>query len=221
MARKYGDTESGKLGNKIYYTWHGRQCERAMPTHVDNPQTEAQQAHRSNFALISKLSSYMKEAHLVGLHWQALREKNSTYALFRQLNKDCLTPDGLVDLPHVIVSKGSVPMVAIISAKVENGVLTVTFDSRCSGGDSTDEFYLFVYCPALCTGRLATPVSRSAGIATAVLPDEWLHANPGIDPEEADTIKQSHNQAIKFHLYAFLQGKKGRTSDTIYHAVPV
>ena len=24
MARKQGDTESGKLGNKIYYTWHGR-----------------------------------------------------------------------------------------------------------------------------------------------------------------------------------------------------
>lgn len=57
MARKYGDSESGKLGNKILYNWHGRQCERAMPTHVANPQTEAQQSHRSNFALISKLSS--------------------------------------------------------------------------------------------------------------------------------------------------------------------
>ena len=61
MARKQGDTESGKLGNKIYYTWHGRQCERSMPTHVANPQTEAQQSHRSNFAQISKLSSYMKD----------------------------------------------------------------------------------------------------------------------------------------------------------------
>ena len=153
MARKYGDTESGKLGNKIYYTWHGRQCERAMPTHVANPQTEAQQSHRSNFALISKLSSYMKDAHLVGLHWLSVREHNSTYALFRKLNKDCFTPDGLVNLPRIIVSKGSVPLVAINAAKIENGVLTVTFDSRHYGGDPTDELYLFVYCPALCTGR--------------------------------------------------------------------
>ena len=212
MARKNGDIESGKLGNKIYYTWHGRQCERAMPTHVANPQTEAQQSHRSNFALISKLSSYMKDAHLIGLHWLSVREHNSTYAIFRQLNKDCFTSDNLVNLPHVIVSKGSVPMVAIIDARVENGVLTVNFDSRHYGGDPTDEFHLFVYCPALCTGRLATPVHRHAGIASAVLPDEWLNANPN-----AATFPYSDNQGL--HIYAFLRGKKGRTSDTIYIAL--
>ena len=212
MARKYSDSESGKLGNKILYTWHGRQCERAMPTHVANPQTEAQQSHRSNFALISKLSSYMKDAHLVGLHWQALRERNSTFALFRKLNKNCFTPDGEINLPRVIVSKGSVPEVSITSASIAEGVLTVTFDSRNHAGDPTDEFYLFVYCPALCTGLLATPVPRSAGEITAVLPDEWLHATPN-----AASFPHSDNQGL--HLYAFLRGKKGRTSDTIYHAL--
>ena len=199
MARIQGISESGKLGEKILYTWHGRQCERAMPTHVANPQTEAQQSHRSNFALISKLSSYMKDAHLVGLHWQALREKNSTYALFRKLNKDCFTPDGEINLPRIVVSKGSVSGVAITSASIADGVLTVSFDSRCYGGEPTDEFHLFVYCPALCTGRLAEPVPRSAGIVTAVLPDEW-HSHP-------------------LNLYAFLRGSKGRTSDTIYIAL--
>lgn len=212
MARKYGDSESGKLGNKILYTWHGRQCERAMPTHVDNPRTEAQQSHRSNFALISKLSSCMKDAHLVGLHWQALREKNSTYALFRKLNKDRFTPDGEINLPRIIVSKGSVPGAAITSASIDEGVLTVTFDSRHYAGEPTDEFYLFVYCPALCTGLLATPVPRSEGVVTAVLPDGWLRADP-----DAATFPHSDNQGI--HLYAFLKGSKGRTSDTIYHAL--
>ena len=217
MARKYGDSESGKLGNKIYYTWHGRQCERSMPTSVANPQTEAQQSHRSNFALISKLSSYMKDAHLVGLQWHAVREHNSTYTLFRKLNKDCFTPDGLVNLPRIIVSKGSVPMVTITSAKVENGVLTVTFDSRHYGGTATDGFYLFVYCPALCTGRLATPVPRSAGKLTAVLPAEWLKATPGNAPSDTNAITHLHTNAL--HLYAFLRGTRGRTSDTIYHAL--
>ena len=196
MARKHGDIESGKLGDKIYYTWHGRQCERSMPTHVANPRTEAQQAHRSNFARISKLSSYMKEAHLVGLHGQAVREKNSTYALFKRINKDCFTLDGEIDYSRIVVSKGSVPMVTITSAGISDGLLSVTFDSRSYGGAATDELYLFVYCPALCVGRLATPVPRSTGKVTAVLPDEWL--------------------GQPLHLYAFLQGNRLRTSDTIY-----
>ncbi len=164
MARIQGNSEAGKLGNKIYYTWHGRQCERSMPTHVANPRTEAQQAHRSNFTQISKLSSYMKEAHLVGLHGQAVHEKNSTYALFKRINKDCFTPDGEIDYPRIVVSKG--------------------------------RLFLFVYSPALCAGILADPVLRSAGHITVDLPTEWL--------------------GQPLHLYAFLQGYRLRTSDTIY-----
>lgn len=209
MATKHGSSESGKLGDKIYYNWHGRQCERAMPTRVANPRTEAQQAHRGNFAMVSKLSSYMKGAHLVGLHWHAVREKNSTYALFRQLNKDCFTPDGEIDLARVIVSRGTVESVVITSAGIADGVLTVTFDGHAYGGAATDDFYLFVYCPALCTGRLATPVSRATGRVTAVLPEEWL--NPA---ESTQAIPQSDSQAI--HLYAFLRTSRGRTSDTIH-----
>ena len=145
MARKQGDSESGKLGNKIYYTWHGRQCERSMPTSVANPQTEAQHAHRSNFAMVSKLSSYMKEAHLIGLHWHAIRERNSTYAIFRQLNKDCFTPDGEINLPRVIVSRGSVEQVEITSATIDKGILTVTFDSHIYGGKAADTIIYHLY----------------------------------------------------------------------------
>ena len=196
MARIKGSSESGKLGDKILYTVHGRQYERSMPTHVANPKTEAQQSHRNAFAMISKLSSYMKDAHLVGLHWLSVKDKNSTYALFKHLNKDCFTTDGMVDLPRIIVSKGSVPLVDITSAVIDKGILTLTFDSRHFGGNATDEFYLFVYCSALCTGLLAEPVPRSTGVVTAVLHSEW-HSHP-------------------LHLYAFLRGSKGRTSDTIY-----
>ena len=220
MARKQGDTESGKLGNKILYKWHGRQCERSVPTSVANPQTEAQQAHRSNFAMISKLSSYMKAAHLVGLHWQAVREHNSTYAIFRNLNKDCFTPDGEIDLSRVIVSHGTVEREEITSATINNGVLTVTFDSHIYGGKATDEFYLFVYCPALCTGCLATPVPRSSGLVTAVLPPEWLHP---AEPTQTgtNTLTHSHTNAFSLHLYAFLRSTRSHTSDTIHISLPV
>ena len=194
-----------------------------MPTSVANPQTEAQQAHRSNFAMVSKLSSYMKEAHLVGLHWHAVREHNSTYALFRKLNKDCFTPDGEIDLPRVVVSRGSVPTVVFTSASIDNGdastgsagiPLTVTFDPCPYGGKATDEFFLFVYCPTFCTGRLATPVLRSSGLVTAVLPPEWLH-----HAEPTQAFPQSDNQSL--HLYAFLRSTRSRTSDTIHLSLPV
>ncbi len=196
MARIQGNSEAGKLGNKIYYTWHGRQCERSMPTHMVNPRTEAQQAHRSNFTQISKLSSYMKETHLVGLHGQAVREKNSTYALFKRINKDCFTPDGEIDYPRIVVSKGSVRKASITSVTVADGLLTVIFDGYVYGGAATDMFFLFVYSHALCAGFLADPVPRSNGQITVDLPDEW------------------HDQTL--HLYAFLQGYRLRTSDTIY-----
>ncbi len=196
MARKHGDIESGKLGNKIYYTWHGRQCERSMPTHVANPQTPEQQSHRNAFATISKLSSYFKGAHLIGLHWLSVREHNSTYALFRKLNKDCFTLDGEIDYPRIVVSKGSVPMVSITSAVIEDGYLTVNFDSHAYDGAATDRLFLFVYSSALRAGTLADPVPRSAGRITVDLPTEWL------------------GQSL--HLYAFLQGYRLRTSDTIY-----
>lgn len=196
MARIQGNSEAGKLGNKIYYTWHGRQCERSMPTHVANPRTEAQQAHRSNFAQISKVSSYMKEAHLVGLHGQAVREKNSTYALFKRINKDCFTPDCEIDYPRIVVSKGSVRKVSITSVTVADGLLTVIFDGYVYGGAATDMFFLFVYSHALCAGILADPVLRSTGRITVDLPTEWF--------------------GQPLHLYAFLQGYRLRTSDTIY-----
>ena len=149
--------------NHYLYGENTGQCERSMPTHVANPRTEAQQAHRSNFAQISKLSSYMKEAHLVGLHGQAVREKNSTYALFKRINKDCFTPDGEIDYPRIVVSKGSVRKASITSVTVADGLLTVNFDSHAYDGAATDMFFLFVYSSALCAGFLADPVLRSAG----------------------------------------------------------
>lgn len=219
MARKHGDIESGKLGDKIYYTWHGRQCERSMPTHVANPRTEAQQAHRSNFARISKLSSYMKEAHLVGLHGQAVREKNSTYALFKRINKDCFTLDGEIDYPRIVVSKGSVPLVTITSAVIEDGCLTVNFDSHAYDGAATDRLFLFVYSPALCAGFLADPVPRSTGQITVDLPTEWLQTAAANASDNTNTLTHSHNQT--FHLYAFLQGYRLRTSDSVHKKLEI
>lgn len=104
--------------------------------------------------------------------------------------------------------------VEITSASIDKGVLTVTFDSHIYGGKATDEFFLFVYCPFLCAGLLATPVPRSSGLVTVVLPPEWL-----LPADLVETIPQSDNQSL--HLYAFLRSTLSRTSDTIHLSLPL
>ena len=196
MANYHGEKKSGKLGDVIYSSWHGRPYVRRRPESVANPQTEAQQAHRNAFAEISRLSSAMKVAHTVGLHSKAVREKLNTHSVFKKLNKDCYGADG-IDYPRVCISKGSVSGFSIISAEVnQEGVVRVAFDGCCTTVNKNDEFYLFVFCPDQREGLFIEPVARSVGFVSATILDEWKdHA---------------------LHLYAFMKDRKGRTSNSVY-----
>ena len=92
-------------------------------------------------------------------------------------------------------------MVSLTSAVIEDGCLTVNFDSHAYDGAATDRLFLFVYSPALCAGILADPVPRSAGRITVDLPTEWL--------------------GQPLHLYAFLQGYRLRTSDSVHKKLEI
>ena len=197
MAKYRGEEKSGKIGDVIYSSWHGRPYVRQRPETVANPRTEAQQAHRNAFAEISRLSSAMKEAHKEGLHWQALRQKLDTHSVFKSLNKDCYGPDG-IDYRRVIISRGRVDSVSDTSAEIDaQGDLHVTFqDSLPTERNKNDQFFLFVFCPDLHEGHFARPVPRTVGVVNAQIPEEW----------------RGHD----LHIYAFMKNKKGQTSDTIY-----
>lgn len=196
MAKYRGEKKSGKMGDVIYSSWHGRPYVRRRPEKVANPQTADQQNHRSAFGEISRLSSAMKEGHAKGLHWHAVRQKKNTYCVFKSINKDCYGPDGIV-YPHIRISSGTVPDVQITSAEIdEQGMVRVSFDGGRTLGHDKDEFYLFVFCPDLREGHFAHPVERTAGLVDAQIPEQWL----------------GHT----LHLYAFMRDAKGRTSETIY-----
>ena len=196
MAKYRGEKKSGKMGDVIYSSWHGRPYVRRRPEKVANPQTEDQQNHRSAFGEISRLSSAMKEGHAKGLHWHAVRQKKNTYCVFKSINKDCYGPDGIV-YPHIRISSGTVPDVQITSAEIdEQGMVRVSFDGGRTLGHDKDEFYLFVFCPDLREGHFAHPVERTVGLVDAQIPEQWL----------------GHT----LHLYAFMRDAKGRTSETIY-----
>lgn len=196
MATVKGNSLSGKLGDEIHSSWHGRPYVKRRPEKVANPRTEAQQSHRTAFAEISRLSSDLKDAHLIGMHWIALREKLNTYSVFKRLNKDKYKENG-IDYPNVKVSYGNVPGADMTSVEInEQGVLRVTFDNNCIPKNQNDTFHLFVYCPELRKGGLARYVTRSEGVITAVIPEEW--------------------RSYQLHCYAFFRNKKGQTSRTIY-----
>lgn len=192
---KNGDL-SGKIGDVIHSSWHGRPYTKRRPKSVANPQTEAQQAHRNAFAEISRLSSAMKNGHGIGLHWQAVRQKLNTHSVFKKLNKDCYGPDGII-YSRIKISEGSLNGVHITSAEVDaDGNLNVQYDGGYMSEESKDKFYLFVFCPDHRDGGFAPPVSRSAGVVTAQIPVEW----------------RGHD----IHLYGFMKNKAGKTSETCY-----
>ena len=197
MAKYNGEQKSGKLGDYIYSSWRGRPYKKRMPESVANPRTELQQAHRSAFAEISRLSSAMKEAHAEGLHWKAVRDKLDTYSVFKKLNKDCYGADG-IDYPCISISYGTLRSVTITAAEVDSqGNVHVEFrDYYATEENKNDLFFLFVFCPDLREGHFARPVERTVGVVDDSIPEKWF----------------DHT----LHLYAFMKGTKGRTSETIY-----
>ena len=200
MARINGDKMSGKLGDRIYSSWHGRPYTKSRPAEVANPRTDAQQRHRNAFAEISRLSSHLKEAHLVGLHQTAVRMQLNTYSVFKKINKDRFGADG-IDYSAIEVSRGPVKTVHVTAVqRGADGMPTLAFDSLGTGGAATDMLLVFAYNPRERTCLPAGAAARAEGTALLELPPEWLGAT--------------------VHLYAFLRDRRGRTSNTIHIQLP-
>ena len=197
MAKIVDGMIVGTVGNKIYYVVNGVQRVREKPKKVANPKTEPQQAHRNAFVEIARLSSAMKEGHAQGLHWQAVRQKRSTTDVFRKMNKNCYSSDG-IDYAQVKISKGSVSKVVITSVNIDGqGNVHVEFhDDYPTDKNMYDMFFLFVFCPDQREGHFAQPVERTVGVINAQIPPPW--------------------QGHPLHLYAFMKDPKGKTSDTMY-----
>ena len=206
MAKYRGEKKSGKMGDVIYSSWHGRPYVRRRPEKVANPQTADQQNHRSAFGEISRLSSAMKEGHAKGLHWHAVRQKKNTYCVFKSINKDCYGPDGIV-YPHIRISSGTVPDVQITSAEIdEQGMVRVSFDGGRTLGHDKDEFYLFVFCSVLTCVRaiLRTPLSAQQVWLTPRFPNNgW--ATRSTSMPSCETPKAARQRQFMFHVYNLMQ----------------
>lgn len=199
MAKVKNGHISGKMGDVIHSTYLGRPYVRQKPEIVANPRTEAQQAHRMALVMIARLASDLKDAHKLGLHMHAQRNKLTTDSDFRKLNKHYCV-GGTISYSQILVSKGPVDEVRFTSVVLdEQHVLHVTFESEVTDKNRKDVLGLFVYCPVLRKCQALKPVLRAVGEVAEQLPEEF----------------KGHD----LHLYGFLQGKKLYTSDTLYEKI--
>ena len=197
MARSRDNSISGRVGDRIHSSWRGRPYTRAYPETVSNPRTEEQQAHRNAFAALSRLSSYMKAAHSIGLYHQANRMKLNTHCAFKKLNSVFVTDQG-IKYPLLILSKGPVTSFEITKVRLEGQTLHVDYDGKKYDYNSYDfdNICMFAYCADLCQGCLFEPSFRVAGSISGEIPSEWI--GPSL------------------HLYLFALDPQKRASETIH-----
>ncbi len=197
MAKGSGSFISGKIGDKVYSSLHGRQMIRSYKKTKKQPGTPAQKAHWAAISQLAKLSSDLSVIYKDGLHRYALRNKRDPQDVFRKLNYDFIKPEGIL-YNRLIVSRGVSVPIAITSVLHEGNLLTVLFNGQCNANDvdSNDWLKLFAYCPEHRLVVAAEPVLRSSGSVSMTLPPDW--------------------QGLPTHIYAYTISARHIPSDTIY-----
>ena len=193
---------NGKLGPAVGYRWKNVWCLRSKPTRVNNPRTEAQQAHRAMFREEVRLAGKMRWA--VNIGFKALSDELDMTALnlFVSVNQHCFNSVGdrfTVAYEHLSVSDGPVAPIEVTEWGVDmDNVLNMKFEKKplhvsCSAFDNV---YVWVWCPEAGVGYLSNPVYRRAKKISTLLPQLM--------------------EGKELHVYAFVQDEHGQCSPTAY-----
>ena len=161
----------GKLGPVVGYCWNGKWVMRSRPRVVNNPRTEAQQAHREEFRGQVQLAAAMRQGVVAGMTVAARQAGITAYNLFVSLNQGCFG-----DYRRLRVAAGPLAPVGFTFMSYDGaGRLEVGFEKNPlhMRADRYDEVRLYLYNADLRQGYLTSPVYRAAGRIGVVVP-EWL-----------------------------------------------
>lgn len=192
------DRFEGKLGPAVGYQWKGRACVRSLQPFPHNPQTPAQQRHRSCFRTLSRLASDMLPVVRIGFRGPAREGQTSEYNCFMRTNNQCVcmvNDEVQVDYAALTVAEGPLPTVAFGQPQVGDD-LTVSVPFVAESGRPRDYVLLYAYAPALQSGQLALPVYRQQELIVTTLPSAW----------RGHTV----------HLHAFCWDRDQQTSPSTY-----
>ena len=183
----------GKLGPVVGYQWNGKWVVRSRPRTVNNPQTEAQQAHREEFREQVRLAASMRQGVMAGMTLAARQVGMTAYNLFVSLNQGCFD-----DFSQLRIATGPLAPVGFTSMSYEDNRLEVSFEKNPLHlrADKYDRVYLYVYCPDAECGFLPMPVYRITQEISVLLPSSMA--------------------GREVHLWGLVQDDRGHWSNSVY-----
>jgi hypothetical protein len=158
-----------KIANVVGGSWKGISYMRSLPISVSNPQTSAQTAQRDKFGAAVAFAVTIL-AQVIKPLWDRFAQYQSGYNAFVSANIDAFEGGGLSGAADLIISKGTLAGLNMLSATVDLSAhtLVVVWDPNPSGDANADDtVYLVLYNTVSEESQgFNTGVSRSAGTAT-------------------------------------------------------
>jgi len=197
----------GKVGTVVGSFWKGIPVMRAYVRHIHDRKGAPQLLIRARFATINGLASSFLSAIRIGLRDAAAKSRTTEGNVFVKKNWGAVqasTVDSVtVDYADLLVAQGALTGVQFGTPSFDTPQrVAVGFDSNeeCEKTSLDDEVYVFVYCPDMKSGVLATPVKRSVKSISVMVPTCW--------------------NGMKVHVWGFTLGAGldtlGEVSDSAY-----
>ena len=199
---------SGRIGNVIISSWHGKEYVKSAPDIVKNPRTKEQVKQRSKFVVTMAFLKTMTPFIRVGYQSASEDRRTPTNAASSYIMKNAFTNDSgsleldcSLDYSKVLVSMGDLTASEIIISEFKNGELTVYWNSVLDGNaKNNDQAMLLAYNSSLSASIYDIAVGkRSFGSAKLELPYSW------------------NNNDIHIYL-AFRSAEGNKVSDSVYNS---
>lgn len=170
----------GKVGPVVARKFREENVYSKYQPNVKNPNTSAQQIQRVRFKTLSQLAHAFACGARVGFIVAAKGTNRSPRNLFQNLNFPCVTATGpesvSVDYTTIKVAKGSLSVVGFSYPHFDDpSTVDVEWEDNGAPCQTTDndKVYIVVHCPDAKATIVSTPVARSVGSASVVVPSYW------------------------------------------------
>ncbi|MBQ6047528.1 MAG: hypothetical protein IJL38_07925 [Bacteroidales bacterium] len=162
---------SGKLSNVIFYTVRGHKYLRMRPSSVTNPRSEAQQHHRSHFALASSFAHFVGGIYKVGYQYYNVGVCQRANFV-KHIYHDAIRPDLTIDLHKLLISKGSLPQFTPTSVTEADSTLTLRWS--IGHGDPADTLNILVLNASRTIAMSHIDEARRYdGSCRLAIPEDW------------------------------------------------
>jgi len=142
---------SGTIGNVVGMSRNGKNYLRLKSTKVNNPQTEAQMAHRTKFGLVMQFMNPLIDVTKIGFQNNLSGKAPYNYAcsLAMQNAVAGVYPNQAIDYASVLISEGDLCQVQDLKAEIVSGSMQITWthegSERFGGWAENDKALLVVY----------------------------------------------------------------------------